>query len=342
MISRIFSHFSTRYLCIIIIVISVAVFSIFKLSENRQNTVPVSKTGFAFDTVITITIYDDSKQNVLNHCIELCNFYDNLLNPSKENSDIWNINHSNGTPVEINNETARLIQLALNYSHESQGIVDLTIYPISALWNFSGQLSTHIDNTRYYVPTDTEIVPLLSHVNYKNVELNENTITLKDSNACIDLGFIAKGYIADRLKEYLIDQNITNGIIDLGGNVLTIGSKPDGSDYRIGIKKPFGSTNEYITTVSVSDKSIVSSGCYERYFEQDGVFYHHILDTTTGLPVKSDLLGVSIISDSSAQGDFLSTYCYILGFEKAKAYIEKLNDVTAIFITDKNEVITIN
>lgn len=341
MISYKFSHFHTRYLFIILISF-IAVLSTILLSGCQQNAVPISKTGFAFDTVITITIYDDTKEESLNRCIELCNFYDNLLNPSKENSDIWNINHSKGTPVTVNAETAELIQLALNYCQESQGIIDLTVYPISSLWNFSGQLSAHTDNAEYYVPTDNDITPLLSHIDYRNVEVNENIITLKDSHACIDLGFIAKGYIADKLKEYMISQNIKNGIIDLGGNVLTIGSKPDGSDYRIGIKKPFGNTNEYITTVSVSDKSVVSSGCYERYFVQEDNFYHHILDTATGFPAKSDLLGVTIISDSSAQGDFLSTYCYIMGFEKAKAYIEKSDDIKAIFITDESEVITIN
>lgn len=341
MISRLFSRFHTHYLSVLISIL-IIILSTFKLSGCQQNTVPISRIGFAFDTVITITIYDDTKQEALNHCIELCNFYDNLLNPSKENSDIWNINHSGGTPIKVNNETAALIQLALDYCQESQGIIDLTVYPVSSLWNFSGQLETHTDNADYYVPTDSDIIPLLSHIDYRNVEVSENVITLKDSQAGIDLGFLAKGYIADKLKEYLISQNVKSGIIDLGGNVLTIGSKPDNSDYRIGIKKPFGNTNEYITTVSISDKSVVSSGCYERYFEQEGNFYHHILDTTTGFPVKSDLLGVTIISNSSAQGDFLSTYCYILGFEKAKAYIEQLDDISAIFITDESEVITIN
>ena len=169
-------------------------------------------------------------------------------------------------------------------------------------------------------------------------------VTRTDPQSAIDLGFIAKGYIADRLKEYLLSEGVESGIISLGGNILLIGSKPDGAPFQVGIQKPFGAPNEIITTVQESDISVVSSGCYERYFatgetEADRMIYHHIFDTATGCPVQNDLLGVTILSDSSMEGDALSTYCYLLGLDKGLDYIRSLDNVDAIFVTKDYEII---
>ena len=150
-----------------------------------------------------------------------------------------------------------------------------------------------------------------------------------DSNVQVDLGFIAKGFVADKLKEYLVEKGVKSAIISLGGNVVVIGSKPDGSDYNIGIKDP-DNPEGIIDSISVSDKSVVTSGTYERYVEYDGVKYHHILNTNTGYPVKTDVKSVTIISDSSLEGDALSTICLILGEEKSKDILEKYN-AQAIF-----------
>lgn len=324
---------------------------------------PLTRTGFAFDTVISITIYDSQKSYVLDQCLDLCEKYENLFSVTLEGSDIWNINHQNRAPVAVSYETASLIQSALYYCDITGGALDLTMLPVAEEWHISEQMahmSEHPEDT-CYIPPSEKLDELLEHVNYKNVVIYDDngkeigctdrlsedlrySVALLDEKCAVDLGFIAKGYIADELKKYMLSEGIDSGIISLGGNILLIGSKPGGSPFHIGIQKPFGSRNEIITTVEETDRSVVSSGCYERYFisETDNkrTIYHHIFDTTTGCPVQNDLLGVTVISDSSLQGDALSTYCYILGADKGLAYIRSLDNVDAVFVTTDHEILT--
>ena len=179
---------------------------------------------------------------------------------------------------------------------------------------------------------------MVSHINYHSVKVDGNTVTLTDPEAKIDLGGIAKGYIADKLKEYLKNQGVEHALINLGGNMLALGGRPDGSDFRIGIQEPFAADGTVLTNLSISDKSVVSSGNYERYFEKDGIIYHHILDPDTGYPVQNNLYQVTIISDSSVQGDALSTTCYALGLEAGMELIQNTDGVEAVFVTDDLEV----
>ena len=164
-------------------------------------------------------------------------------------------------------------------------------------------------------------------------------MTLTDPKAAIDLGGIAKGYMADQLKEYLLAEGVTSAIINLGGNVLTVGEKPDGSSFHIGIQKPFDKQNATITSVSVKDSSVVTSGSYERYFKIDDTIYHHILNTETGFPCDNGLLSVTILSEKSIDGDVLSTACFALGLEEGQKLIESLEDIDAIFVTQDYEII---
>lgn len=286
----------------------------------------MEKTGFYFDTVIKITVYDAADEELLDDCFRLCGKYEQLLSRTVRASDIYKINHAGGKPVEVSPETAGLIEKALFYSRLSDGAFDITTAPLSDLWNFK--------ETHKALPDEHALKEALSHVGYENIIVNDNTVTLKDPKSAIDLGAIAKGYIADKLKEYLEDEGIEHALINLGGNVLAVGEKPDGTDYTIGIQKPFDERNSAITTVSIKDRSVVSSGVYERYFELDGKRYHHILNPKTGYPYENGLLGVTIISDSSADGDALSTTCFALGLEKGMELIKSLDHAEAIFITD--------
>ncbi|MDE6607467.1 MAG: FAD:protein FMN transferase [Lachnospiraceae bacterium] len=309
-------------------------FLLFLLSGCSRNNDPVSETGFYFDTVISITIYDSSKEDVLARCLELAGEYENLLSVTREGSDIWKINHADGEAVTVSEETVSLLERALYYAELTDGRIDPSIAPLSSLWDFSSKNSgTHT------VPSDEEIQEKLLHVDYHNIKIEGTSITLLDPNASIDLGFIAKGYIADKIKEYLIEEGIESAIISLGGNVLTVGNKPDQSPYIIGIQRPFGETGETMNSVSVSDLSVVSSGIYERYFESDGIFYHHILDTGTGYPVENELVGVTILSSSSLEGDALSTTCFLLGIEDGMQLISSLPDTEALFITKDGELV---
>ncbi len=290
---------------------------------------PITKTGFYFDTVIQVTIYDAGKKSCLDDCMKLAGKYENMLNPTIEGSDIWNINHSNGEPVAVSTETAELLKTALFYCEMSGGRIDLTMETVSNLWDF------HADNdASNQIPDKAVLEKALSHVDYHNLLIENDTVTLLDPDSAISLGFIAKGYIADKIKEYLLSQNVENAIINLGGNLLAVGTRPDGTPFQFGIQMPFDAQGSTITSLSVSDSSTVSSGVYERYFYQDNVLYHHILDTASGYPVQNHLLGVTILSDSSTMGDALSTTCFVLGLDDGMELIESLEDVEAIFITD--------
>jgi len=332
----------------------------FASCADSSSTAPVTQTRFAFDTVISLTIYDKNKSAVLEECFDLCETYESLFSATREDSEVWEINHSGGKPVSVSFETASLIQSALFWCEKSDGALDLTMLPISEEWNISEQMTRMSQNPdyEYYIPDASTLNGLLEHVNYKNVviydeygrtadydeELSDNSsysVQLLDADAAIDLGFIAKGYIADRLKELMLSKGIESGIISLGGNILLIGAKPDCSPFHIGIQKPFGNAGEVIATVEGTDTSVVSSGCYERYFTDTAnkKIYHHIFDTTTGAPVQNELLGVTVISDSSIQGDALSTYCYILGLDEGLKLIRSLEGVEAVFVTKDYEVI---
>lgn len=289
---------------------------------------PISTVGFYFDTVVTVQLYETTDESLLEECSSMMEHYEELLSRTREGSDVWKINHSEGAPVQVSDETAFLIESALSWSEKSNGAFDITIAPLSILWNFQENTGT--------IPPEEEIAAALKHVDWRTVKLEGNTVTLTDPEAAIDLGGIAKGYIADRLKEYLLDKGIGSGLINLGGNVLSIGVKPDGSNWNIGIKEPFGDGN-LITVVPVADLSVVTSGNYERYFEKDGVIYHHILNTKDGYPIENGLNSVTILSSSSLDGDALSTTCYALGMEKGMELIESLDGIEAMFVDENNE-----
>lgn len=302
------------------------------LTGCSQNTERVTRTGFYLNTVVSIILYGSGQDELLDGCMELADTYEHMLSRTLKGSDIWNINHSGGMPVTVHDETRELLNIALSYAEMSEGLVDPTIGALSILWNFGN------DNPGI-VPTDKEIADALSHVNYKNVIIDGNQVTLKDPEAKLDLGFIAKGYIADKMKEYLLANNVSNAIISLGGNVLTIGQRPDGTPFRVGVQEPFAKTGTSVLVLDVQDKSLVSSGNYERYFVKDDILYHHILSTLDGYPADSGLSGVTIISENSVDGDALSTLCFILGYEKGKELIGSLQNVEAVFIAEDGTVL---
>ena len=307
-------------------------FILFTLSGcSFSSKEPITKSGFYFDTVIQITIYDSDSTNLIEQCFAYCEDFEQLISRTKEGSDIYRINHASGVPVEVSDTTIELLKAGIYYGELTNGAFDITIAPLSELWDFK-------NNTK--IPDDNAIASALSHVSYKNILIEGNKVSLKDPLAAIDLGGIAKGYIADRLKSYLEKEGVTSALINLGGNILTIGAKPDGSAFQIGIQKPFDKKNTTITSASATDSSVVTSGSYERYFETNGKIYHHILDTKTGYPCENNLLSVTILSKDSISGDALSTACFVLGLEDAKKLIDSLDDVEAIFITNEFSVIS--
>ena len=291
---------------------------------------PASSTSTFFDTVITITVYDKNADHILDECMQLCKKYELLFSPTNEESEIYKLNHAGGQPVELSRETIEAIEIGLKYSQLTEGKFDITIAPLIDAWGFRSDSPS--------VPSDSAIAEAKNHIGYQNVKIEGNTVRLADVKSGVDLGGIAKGYIADHLKEYLKGQGVKHALISLGGNVLALGGKPDGTSFNIGIQKPFEETGVTISSVKLKDKSAVTSGIYQRYFEQDGVQYHHILNPVTGYPYENNLLGVTIICDSSAEADALSTTCFALGLKAGMKLIEDTPAAEAVFITSDYEM----
>lgn len=261
-----------------------------------------SAVGFHMDTVITLTGYCD--EVLLSDAVELCAEYEKLLSRTVEGSDIWNINHSEGAPVTVSDSTAELLNLALDVCEKSGGALDITIAPAVDLWDFkSGEA---------VLPKAEDIAAAMERVDYTKIRLDGNTVTVPDGVE-IDLGAVAKGYIADRVAEFLADNGVESAALNFGGNVIAMGSKPDSSGWNIGIQDPTAPTGESMAVLEVHGRSVVTSGVYQRGFDLDGARYHHILDTATGWPVQNGVASVTVISEESALGDALSTACFAMG-----------------------------
>lgn len=308
---------------------------------------PLVKNGFYFNTIIAIQLNDSQDESLIDTCFDMANTYEHYFSRTLEGSDIYNINHANGAPVEVHDETAELIRYGIAFGDLSGGVFDISIGALTDLWD--------IPNNNGTIPAQTQIDAALATVDYRQITVDGNTVTLGNPDAALDLGGIAKGYVADRMREYLNANGACEGFINLGGNVLTLGQKANGAPYHIGIRKPFGEDGETITAVDVTDRSIVTSGRYERYFEKDGHIYHHILDPKNGYPYDNGLNGVTILSDSSMAGDALSTICFALGQEKGTEFLSSMpsNDflnpilaaettLQAIFIDENNEMTTVD
>lgn len=296
--------------------------------SSPQKSEKLTVTGIYFDTVIQIEAWG-TKASTLEHCKTICEDYENLFSNKIETSEISKINASAGNPVKVSEETLELISRGIDYCELSGGKFDITIAPLSDLWNFT-------DNPKGNLPEQSAIEEARSHVGYKTIQVDKDscTVTLNDPQAKIDLGGIAKGYIADRLKAYLKSEGVEHALINLGGNVLALGTAYDGTPFRIGIQKPFDEQNSTIDILEIEDRSVVSSGIYQRYFEKDGTIYHHILNPETGYPYSNNLLQATIISDRSMDGDALSTCCFALGLKDGSTLIESLDHVQAIFVTE--------
>lgn len=305
-----------RKLVSALILIILLVFSGCAPAETKN----VSKTGFFFDTVISITLYGTEDSSLIDGAFELCRNYETILSRTNEASELYKLNTSGNAGLIIDNFTtvgteisatlSDIISKGFYYSELSGGAFDITLEPVTKLWNFSG------DNP--IIPDTSEIVAALETDGF-------------------DLGGIAKGYIADRIKDYLLEQGVTSAYINLGGNTLCIGTKPDGNEFRVGIQYPFKESGELIEVLNINNLSVVTAGSYNRCFTKNGVLYHHILDPKTGYPVNNNLSSVTIISEESVAGDALSTACFVLGLEEGMKLVESLDNVHAMFITDDYE-----
>lgn len=308
--------------------LAVLLFAVLFSGCSRLPHEPIQRQDFLFDTIVTVTIYDKEDEGLLSQCMELGRRYENLFSRTKEGSDIWRINHANGQPVAVSEETVQLIETALSYCDLSNGGYDITIGAVSELWDFRAEEPS--------LPASGRMAEALKTVDYRGVKVDGGTVALAVPGAQLDLGSIAKGYIADRMADLLRGQGVQSAILDLGGNIYVLGGKPDGTEFRVGLQSPFDESQ--LGAVSVKDKSLVTSGVNQRGFTIDGKRYHHLLDPKTGYPIENGLASVTVVTDRSVDGDALSTVLFCLGEEQGMELAERLG-IQAAFVRDDGQIV---
>lgn len=316
----------------IIILLAVSIFFIFSKKVNTY-----TKTMYYLGTVNEVTLYTKSgekkAEEILSKCEEMVKDIDNKMNPSTLSSDIYKINENAGKSfTKVSKDTFDVIKTSIHFSHVSGGNFDVSIGSLVQLWN--------IGNEKAKVPTQSEINTVLPTINYKNIVLDDKntSIMLKHKGTKLDLGGIAKGYAADKVVSYLKEQKIEGAIVNLGGNIYTLGTKDGKNKFNIGIQDPTKPRGNSIGSLSTTNNSVVTSGIYERYIEKDGKIYHHILSPKTGYPVENELSSVTIISDNSMYCDALSTTTFSLGTKEGLKLIESMPNTEAIFITKNKKI----
>lgn len=290
--------------------------------EERRTTV------FAFDTVCVLS--GVMSQEVLDEARGLCERFEQLFSRTRATSDVGRINAAAGEPVTVDPHTADLLQKSLSYCEASDGLFDITIGAVSELWDF----------TEGVVASERAIAEALPHVGWRNVQVEGTDVRLKDPAARIDLGGIAKGYIADAIVDLLRERGVTSASVNLGGNVAVLGAKANGEPWNVGVRDPASEVESAcVAKVRATGGSVVTSGLYERSFQKDGKRYWHILDPRTGYPVQTDLASASIFCERSIDGDGNTKPLFMWGAHEAIHRLERMPDLQALLITDGGETL---
>lgn len=320
----------------ILILVSIMIISIITGCTSSKQKIS-TRTEFLMDTVITLKIYDGQNEKAMDKAIDRLKEIEDKMSATIETSDVSLINKNAGIkPVKVNEDVYYVIQKAKYFAEISDGAYEPTIGPLVELWNITGT----DEKERESIPSSKEIEEKKALVNYNDLILMEdNQVFLNKKGMKLDLGGIVKGYAADEVKRIFLEDGVESAIIDLGGNIYTLGEKSNGEYWKIGIQDPFTITGNYIGILNIKDNSIVTSGDYERFFVYKGERYHHIIDVKTGYPAKTEVAGISVISDKSIDGDALSTALFVMGVEEGSKLIKSLENIDTIFITKEKEVI---
>ncbi len=297
------------------------------------NSKPVEAEDFMMGTVITQKVYGQEAKAATEEVRQRLKAIEELMTINAPGGDINKLNEAAGkNAVILTKETINILATAKEYAQISGGAFDVTIGPLVKAWGI------FTDHPR--IPGREEIERLKKLTDDKTLEVDtaNSTAKLEMPGQIVDLGGIAKGYSGDEAIKIYKKHGIKSAYINLGGNVVVLGKKPDGKLWRIGIQNPRAENGYYLGIVEVTDKAVVTSGDYERFFEKDGVRYHHILDPKTGAPSDSGLISATIITDISMDADALSTAVFVLGLEKGMALVESLKGVEAILVTKDKEV----
>ena len=309
-----------------------ALLLLFLFCGCRPRQTALSRTDYLLDTVVTLTLYGATEGDLDAAFAEIRRLND-LLDAYSPFSELgWLQAAAGERPVAVSKETMELLTFAKDLYGRTGGYLDVTVGPLIDLWD--------IRNGGHY-PAEGELTRALGLLGMDDLILDEakGTAYLMRPGMRVDLGALAKGYIADKVKAVLLDRGVESGVIDLGRNILLIGEKPGEAPFSIGIQSPTDAGN-LLRVLSLRDRSLVTSGTYERYFERDGVRYHHVLDPFTGFPADRGLLAVTVLSSSSLWGDGLSTACLLLGVEGGMALIDSLAEAEALFVLTDGTVQT--
>lgn len=297
------------------------------------NKNPYSKTEFLLGTVVTIKIYDENKEDILDSAFDRIKVLDDQISAEKQASEISKINENAGIkPINVSKDVFRLIESGKDHSQLADGLFDISVGPLTKLW--------HIGFPDARKPEQSEIDQVLPLIDYKNIALDQEnqTVFLTEKGMKLDLGAIAKGFITDEVVSVLKEAEVTSAIVDLGGNIYALGKNPSGDQWFIGIQDPFSTRGNIVGKIKQENKSVVTSGIYERYLEVDDVKYHHLLNPNDGYPYQNDIAGVTIITASSTDADALSTAVFSQGIDQGMEYIEQFEDAEAIFIDHNKNV----
>ncbi|MBN3526343.1 FAD:protein FMN transferase [Paenibacillus apiarius] len=304
-------------------------------SKKEPPNALVTKTLFKFDTMISLKLYGDKASE--KHLMEIEKMLDQIdqqINMNNHASEIHQVNAAAGKQaVKVSQGTFDLVKVSVDYAVDTKGAFDPSIGSLVSLWK--------IGNGGEHPPAASLIQQAKSLVNYRDIEMDAKNVTIKLAKAgmSIDLGGIGKGYAADLAANYLRQEKVESAIIDLGGSsIIAIGSKPTGEPWRIGLQDPDRERGERLAVIQLQDETIDSSGVYERFFMDNGVRYHHILDPETGSPTQNGIKSVTIIGGTATDADVLSTAAVIMGLEDGLAYIQQKPDVEAMFIMEDNKV----
>lgn len=302
--------------------------------QNSGPELPISNSYFIFNTLVSVRVYDERmEQSHFDKIEQLMEDIDAKMNRQRPGSEIDLVNQQAGNgAVQVSPDTFNVLRTAMDYAASSAGRFDPSVGPLSDLWGIGSEDAA--------IPKTAALQEALALVGYRHVKLSPDhyRVELLRPGMSLDFGAIAKGYAADVIKAYLQEQGFNSAIIDLGGNIIAMGDKPDGSAWSIGIQDPAKKRGNHLGLLKVRDKTIVTSGIYERFFEEDGVVYHHLLDTSTGYPISNGLLSMTIVTDISMDADAMSTAAFALGLEAGLQYVEAMGNAEAIFVTVDKEV----
>lgn len=281
----------------------------------------------AMDTYMDFTAYGKDAQNALSAAQEEVIRLETLLDVTGEKSEVYSVNHRQTNTCTLSEDLSELAALALKIAEETQGAFDPTVYPIVSRWGFT--------TGAYCVPSKDELSALLPLADFRAAALDGRALSLREGMQ-LDFGGIAKGWAGDRVLDLWREAGLTSGILRLGGNIQTLGAKPDGSAWKVGIQDP--KTEQALAAVSVIDKAVISSGSYQRYFTVNGQIYHHIIDPSTGYPARTGLESVTVVGESGARCDALSTALFVMGLENAVQFWRTRRDFEVVFIRDDGSI----